>query len=480
MLRLSALEGRTAPLVASAVPTAQAAVPTYPRHVSERTLPYGLVQAHYPDLMARLTAQDRSLPASGVDRAHAPSFAQLTLLAGKIAHRACRHLVRNGWLEGEDESVFLSDRAGCDDGLDALRMSSITNRIATGAQAGRVVTSLQTIPADTDAPEGDADKIGGFSLHAGVAAEAYEGQKLERLCRYIARPAISEKRLSISPQGKLRYRIKTPWKNGTTHVEFEPVELMARIHARHPAGDLRSSKSEILPICHRQTGGTGAATARASHPVPRRLYSGHPALRPPGHPTAVQIRAGRICAPNAKLRAQLTPPGRGKRPPSGRGIDWGRQRPPQPRRKAPLDDLKRSASGASSTSTRAPASTAAARCGSWPASKNPPPSAPSSPTSKSMARGRKRTTDPPRAHRPPWPRDIPPATKPVLSTVEGPKAKPGRQHGAAKIPQGSARPAVGNRREMAANGASRTPINPPKRSQTLCDDALITPKPSLR
>ena len=111
-----------------------------------------------------------------------------------------------------------------------------------------------------------AGKVGGFSLHAGVAAEAHEGQKLERLCRTIARPAISEKRLSISPQGRVRYQLKTPWKNGSTHVDFEPVELMAHIPVRHPAGDLRSSKSAILPICHRQTGGVGAATARPPDP----------------------------------------------------------------------------------------------------------------------------------------------------------------------------------------------------------------------
>ena len=97
-----------------------------------------------------------------------------TRLAGKMAHRVCRHLARQGWLEGEDESAFLSDCAGCDDGLDALRMHSITDRIATGKHAGRKMTTLQTIPADADAPEGDAGKIGGFSLHAGVAAEAHE------------------------------------------------------------------------------------------------------------------------------------------------------------------------------------------------------------------------------------------------------------------------------------------------------------------
>ena len=167
-------------------------------------------------------------------RARAPTSAQLTHLAGKIAHRVCRHLTRQGWLEGEDESAFLSDRAGCDDGLDALRMNSITYRIATGKHAGRKVATLQTIPADNGSPEGDAGKVGGFSLHAGVAAEAHESQKLERLCRYIARPAISEKRLSISPQGRVRYQLKTPWKNGTTHVEFEPVEFIAKLAALVP------------------------------------------------------------------------------------------------------------------------------------------------------------------------------------------------------------------------------------------------------
>ena len=67
------------------------------------------------------------------------------------------------------------------------------------------------------------------------------------------------------------YQLKTPWKNGTTHVEFEPVELMAHIPVRHPAGDPRSSKSAILPICHRQTGGVGAAAARPPDPLPRCL-----------------------------------------------------------------------------------------------------------------------------------------------------------------------------------------------------------------
>jgi hypothetical protein len=47
---------------------------------------------------------------------------------------------------------------------------------------------LQTIPAQV--PEDDrfsqVGKMEGFSLHAAVATQAHERQKLERICRYIA------------------------------------------------------------------------------------------------------------------------------------------------------------------------------------------------------------------------------------------------------------------------------------------------------
>ncbi|MEZ5455563.1 MAG: transposase [Lysobacteraceae bacterium] len=110
-------------------------------------------------------------------------------------------------------------------------MSTITYRIATGKHAGRKVVTLQTLPGNEGPVEGGAGQVGGFSLHAGVAAEAHESHKLEKLCRYIARPAISEQRLSISPQGRVRYEPKTAWRNGTTHVEWDAVDFIAKLAA---------------------------------------------------------------------------------------------------------------------------------------------------------------------------------------------------------------------------------------------------------
>ena len=73
-------------------------------------------------------------------------------------------------------------------------------------------------------------EVAGFSLHAGVAARANERTKLERLCRYITRPAVSTKRLSLTRNGQVRYELKTPWRNGTTHVIFEPLDFMYRTY----------------------------------------------------------------------------------------------------------------------------------------------------------------------------------------------------------------------------------------------------------
>jgi Putative transposase len=77
-------------------------------------------------------------------------------------------------------------------------------------------------------------KVDGFSLHAGVAAKAHERSKLERLCRTISRPAVSEQRLSLTESGKIRYELKTPYRNGTTHIIFEPLDFISKLAALVP------------------------------------------------------------------------------------------------------------------------------------------------------------------------------------------------------------------------------------------------------
>ena len=130
----------------------------------------------------------------------APTHSELTQLTCTIAQRVGRYLERQGLLVRDADNSYLTA-----EGLDAddevplhhLLGSSITYRIAIGPQQGRKVFTLQTLRDCGDDPlASTVGKVAGFSLHAGVAARAHEREKLERLCRYIARPAVSTKRLS--------------------------------------------------------------------------------------------------------------------------------------------------------------------------------------------------------------------------------------------------------------------------------------------
>ena len=72
----------------------------------------------------------------------------------------------------------------------------------------------------------------GFSLHAGVRCEAHDRQRLEQLCRYITRPAISIAHLSINGKGQVILKLKTSWK--TAHPYRAGA---AGIHAKTGGAD---------------------------------------------------------------------------------------------------------------------------------------------------------------------------------------------------------------------------------------------------
>jgi len=137
---------------------------------------------------------------------------------------------------------------------------SITYRITVGPQAGRKVFMLQTLPACEPGDYADlAGKVSSFSLHAGVSARVDECKKLKRLCRYISRPAVSERRLSLTPGGNIRYQLKTPYHDGTTHVIFEPLNFIARLAALipRPRANLTRFHGVFAPNSKQQTPGAG-------------------------------------------------------------------------------------------------------------------------------------------------------------------------------------------------------------------------------
>ena len=86
--------------------------------------------------------------------------------------------------------------------------------------------------AEDRLPPPQAQAAGG--AHAAVWVEAQERKGLEQLCRYITLPALSDERVQLNAAGQVEHKLKTPWRDGTTHLVMSPLEFMQRLAALVP------------------------------------------------------------------------------------------------------------------------------------------------------------------------------------------------------------------------------------------------------
>jgi len=59
-----------------------------------------------------------------------------------------------------------------------------------------------------------------------VRCGADDRQALEQTCRYITRPALANERVQTNATGRVVLKLKTPWRDGTTHLVMSPLEFM--------------------------------------------------------------------------------------------------------------------------------------------------------------------------------------------------------------------------------------------------------------
>jgi hypothetical protein len=111
--------------------------------------------------------------------------------------------------------------------LRPLQAAAVTYRIAFGPRAGHKVLTLRGAQPRESAPRQPlCDDIDGFSLHAAVRVEAHDRKRLKQLCRYITHPALSDERVQCNAAGQVELKLKTPWRDGTTHLVMSPLEFI--------------------------------------------------------------------------------------------------------------------------------------------------------------------------------------------------------------------------------------------------------------
>ena len=167
-----------------------------------------------------------------------PTLMELEKVLNQIIERLTRYLVRQKIIV-KDNTQELPPEFQLpildEDSFSKLQATSVTYRFLTGPSKGKKAMVLKTLSdGDHNSNYGLVAKNSGFSLHAGVATKTYERDRLERICRYIARPAVAEERLSLNSSQEVVYRFKKPWADGTTAVKMTQMEMIERLAALVP------------------------------------------------------------------------------------------------------------------------------------------------------------------------------------------------------------------------------------------------------
>jgi hypothetical protein len=160
-----------------------------------------------------------------------PTDTDIAATLTRLHRRVRRLLARRGrWPDAEAGSDPFAAQAPQ---FASAVAASLQGRVALGPRAGQPVRRLRSAAAATATGRRLA-RLEGFSLHADVAVPARRRDQLEQVCRYILRPPLALERLTESTGGQLLYHFRRAWRDGSTALLLDPLELLERLAALVP------------------------------------------------------------------------------------------------------------------------------------------------------------------------------------------------------------------------------------------------------
>jgi hypothetical protein len=183
-------------------------------------------------------------------RAYKPTTADVQELVMLISVAVERWLAVRGY--GVDDAVETDP----DDGQELVQSASLAGRVGLGRRAGRRSRRVVVLGGREYALPARCAVWDGYNLHAAVSIGPRDRSGLERLCRYLCRPALAKSRLERRADGQVVLNMKRVWSDGTAAMVFSPAEVVARLAALVPP----PQKNSV--IYHGVFGGNAAFRSR--------------------------------------------------------------------------------------------------------------------------------------------------------------------------------------------------------------------------
>lgn len=221
----------------------------------------------------------------------APTDTDVQAICMDARRRILAWLVSKGIVNPDEHWQGEQDMAETDPVRAWCTKAAILDRIAVGSRAGQLVARWRDEEVRARKHGRRCAVADGFNIHANVRIGPMARDALERLCRYILRPALCNARLERLDDGRVLARLKRRWSDGTWAKVFEPLDFLAKVCALVPLpgsnllryhGQFAPAarwRAQIVPASDKRTHAACASTTNDSEQGRRRRRSWAELLR---------------------------------------------------------------------------------------------------------------------------------------------------------------------------------------------------------
>jgi len=180
-----------------------------------------------------------------------PTDDEVSHVASEVCKRTIALLKRKGRWHDDPEQDSEDPLAAKEPALADAYQASIRGVLSMGPGRGQRVVRFFGAAAQRDGEGDDSPRRpGGFDLYARQATFSHDRERVEKLARYILRPPLAQNHLQRLGDGRVVLQLKRAWRDGTTAVIFDAVDLMSKLVALIPRPRVNTLRFHGVDAAH--------------------------------------------------------------------------------------------------------------------------------------------------------------------------------------------------------------------------------------